>query len=190
KGIAQPMLDDITPQFVRDYIHYMLHERVRYRDDKGRQDKTIGLSPETVNIRLKTLRTMSRFWASESLIDKDFMTDIKPLRIDEPDHILGLTDAEIDIVLNSYDTTQFAEYRDLVLIYLLLDSGLRITEATTLTIQRVDFRLLTVYVPSQVAKNRRNREVPISHEVAKMLRELHEESIGYFGESDIIFFNA
>src|SRR5699024_10785330 len=112
------------------------------------------------------------------------------LRIDEPNDILGLTDAEIDIVINSYDTTQFAEYRDLVLIYLLLDTGLRITEATTLTIQRVDFRLLTVYVPSQVAKNRRNREVPISYEVAKMLRELYEESTCYFGESDIIFFNA
>lgn len=45
-------------------------------------------------------------------------------------------------------------------------------------------------VPSQVAKNRCNREVPLSREVAKMLRELYEESVGYFGETDTIFYNA
>lgn len=190
KNEPNPMLEDLTPSLIRDYIHYMLHERVRYRDDRGRKDKTAGLSPHTVNIRLRTLRTMSRFWTSENIIGADFMANIEPVMIDEPDEIKGLSDAEINLLLNSYDMTQFAEYRDVILIYLLLDTGLRISEAVGLTIDRVDFKLLTVYVPSRIAKNRRNREVPISKQIAEKLRELYEESIGYFGESDTIFFNA
>lgn len=190
RGYINPLLSDLSAQLIRDYVHYMLYERVRYSSVDGRQDKTVGLSPHTVNIRIRTLRTMAKFWAAEGLIERNFMDNINNVRTDEPESIRGLTDAEIDIVLDSYDTTQYAEYRDKVLTYLLIDTGLRIGEAVGLTLSRVDFQLLTVQVPSQVAKNRRNREVPISQEVGKMLKELHEETVGYFGESDAIFYNA
>src|SRR5699024_2312935 len=144
RGVNNPLLNDMSASIVRDYIHYLLYERVRYQDATGRQDKTVGLSPHTVNMRLRTLRTMSRLWASEGYISSDFMENVKPLRIDEAEEIQGLTDAEIDIVLNSYDTTQFADYRDTVLIYLLLDTGMRINEAVSLTITRIDLRMLSV----------------------------------------------
>lgn len=190
KGIAQPMLSDLSAKVIRDYTHYLLYDRLRYQNEEGRQDKTRGLSPHTVNMRLRTFRTMSRFWASEGVIKADFMQGVQNVLVDEASEIRGLSDGEIDLLLNSFDLSQFADYRDSVLVYLLLDTGLRINEAVRLTIERIDFDRLSVHVPSQVAKNRRNREVPISPEVAKMIRELYEESIGYFGESETVFFNA
>ena len=190
KAYNQPKLKDLTAELIRDYIHYLLYERLRYKGIEGRQDKTMGLSPNTVNIRLRTLRTMSRYWANEGYIEANFMEQVNPIRIDEPEDRQGLSDAEIDLLLHSYDETSYADYRDLILIYLLLDTGLRINEAVGLTSERIDYDRLVLYVPSRVAKNRRNREVPISVEVSKKLLELHSETSGYFGDSERIFFNA
>lgn len=190
RGLPDAYLKDLTADLIRDYIRYMLKEKVRYEDAAGRRDKTVGLSIDTINIRLRTLRTMCRFWHAEGMIETNPMENISQLRKDEDDEVPGLTDAEIELLLSSYDETQFSEWRDKILILTMLDTGLRPTEACELTIDRVDFTRLTLYVPSQVAKNRRNREVPMSREVAKLLKELYEESLRYFGETEYIFNTA
>ena len=190
RGFRNAYLKDLTADLIRDYISYMLNEKRRYEGLEGRKDKTVGLAVDTINIRLRTLRTMCRFWHTEGLIEEDPMANIKQLRKDADDEVPGLTDAEIDLLLSSYDVSQFAEWRDKILILLMLDTGLRPGEACELTIDRVDFDLYTLYVPSQIAKNRRNREVPMSREVAKLLEELYEESLQYFGETEFIFNNA
>lgn len=190
RGFRNAYLKDLTADLIRDYISYMLNEKRRYEGLEGRKDKTVGLAVDTINIRLRTLRTMCRFWHAEGLIEEDPMANIKQLRKDADDEVPGLTDAEIDLLLSSYDVSQFAEWRDKILILLMLDTGLRPGEACELTIDRVDFDLYTLYVPSQIAKNRRNREVPMSREVAKLLEELYEESLQYFGETEFIFNNA
>ncbi len=190
RGYQKALVSDISADILREYIRYMLTERRRYEDAKGRQDKTVGLSVNTVNIRLRTLRTMCRFWRAEGIIETNPMENIRPVTADEQDEVPGLSDGEIELILASYDETQFAEWRDKILCLLLLDTGLRIQEACGLTYERVDFRTLTLFVPSQVAKNRRNREVPISREVAKMLRELYEETLRYFGDTEFIFNTA
>lgn len=190
RGFRNAYLKDLTADLIRDYISYMLNEKRRYEGLEGRKDKTVGLAVDTINIRLRTLRTMCRFWHAEGLIEENPMANIKQLRKDADDEVPGLTDAEIDLLLSSYDVSQFAEWRDKILILLMLDTGLRPGEACELTIDRVDFDLYTLYVPSQIAKNRRNREVPMSREVAKLLEELYEESLQYFGETEFIFNNA
>jgi len=190
EGIALPLLSDLDSALIRRYIHYLLHDRVRYKDSEGRKDKTIGLSPTTVNIRLRTLRTMCRFWHKEGMTDSNAMENIKPVKTDEVDEVRGFTDEEISVILNSLDDTRFADWRDKVLILLLLDTGLRPSEACSLTIDRVDFITHTLSVPSKIAKNRRNREVPLSREVSRLLKELYEESLEYFGETEYVFNNA
>lgn len=190
RGLPGAYLRDLTPDLIRDYIIYMRKEKVRYENAEGRRDKRVGLSVDTINIRLRTLRAMCRFWHDEGYLPSNPMANIKPLRKDENDEVPGLTDAEIELLLASYDDSQFADWRDKVLILLMLDTGLRPTEACELTIVRVDFERLVLYVPSQVAKNRRNREVPISPEIANLLKELYEESLMYFSETEFVFNNA
>ena len=188
--LKKPFIGDLTAVLIRRYINYMLTEKTRYSGIKGRRDKFVGLSPTTVNIRLRTLRTMCRFWYKEGISDINAMENIKPLRLDEEDEVVGLTDEELRSVIANLDELQFAEWRDKILIIVMLDTGLRPGEACGMTIDRVDFRTLTLSVPSKVAKNRRNRDVPLSRDVAKMIRELYEESIEYFGETEYVFNNA
>lgn len=190
KAVLKPSVSNLSAETIRDYITYLLTEKTRYERSQGRKDKYVGLSVNTVNIRLRTLRTMCRFWHGEGFIDHDPMSTIKPVKADEESEVEGLTEGEVERILEQYDVTQFAEWRDKTLVLLLLDTGLRIQEAISLTMERVDFTTLTISVPSKVAKNRRNREVAISKEVAKLLYELNEESQNYFGETEQIFNTA
>jgi len=190
RGLPNAYLSDLDEDMIRDYIKYLLTKKRRYDGIEGRKDKHIGLSETTVNIRLRTLRTMCRFWHKEGYAKTNPMENIKPVRSDEQEEVPGISDAELEILFASYDDTQFADWRDKILCLTMLDTGLRPTEACGLTIDRVDFHMLTIYVPSQVAKNRRNREVPMSKEIAKLLRELYDESVQYFGETEHIFNNA
>lgn len=189
-GILKPKLADLSADMIHEYITYLRTERRRYEGAEGRKDEAVGLSPHTINIRLRTLRTMCRFWTAERLFEYNPMENIKLLRTNEEPEVRGFNDAELKIIFGSFDKTQFADWRDYVLCALLLDTGLRPGEATGLTVERVDFTLLTIYVPSTIAKNRRNREVPMSKESSKLLRELYEESLEYFGETEHIFNNA
>ncbi|MDQ6598888.1 tyrosine-type recombinase/integrase [Bacillus salipaludis] len=73
---------------------------------------------------------------------------------DAHEEVQGLSDEEIDMILDSYDDKQFAQWRDKRLVLLLLDTGLRINEAMSLTAEQVDFHQNTLLVPSSIAKNR------------------------------------
>lgn len=187
EGILNPFIDDLSADVIRRYIRYMLKEKRRYASSTGRKDKSVGLSANTVNIRLRTLRTMCRFWYAEGIAKENAMANVKDVSTDQEEEVPGLSDATVDVILSSFNETQFAEWRDKIICLLMLDTGLRPTEAVELTVERIDFRMLTIYVPSQVAKNRRNREVPLSKEVADLLKEIYEESQEYFGETEQIF---
>src|SRR5699024_9798108 len=97
---------------------------------------------------------------------------------------------QVHSVITNVVHIQFAEWRDKILILVMLDTGLRPGEACGITIDKVDFRTLTLSVPSKVSKNRRNRDVPLSRDIAKLIQELYEESLEYFGETEYVFNNA
>ncbi|GGP13442.1 tyrosine-type recombinase/integrase [Oceanobacillus neutriphilus] len=184
---------NLTPELIRDYITYLLYDKTTYEGVQGRKNVRVGLSPTTVNIRLRTLKTMCRFWAAEGYARINAMETIKLVLMDEVEEVQGLSEGDISLILAAHDERHYAQWRDVTLIYLLLDTGLRITEATVLKITDINSIYLEVTVPSKVAKNRKYRDVPISREVLKRLLDLHRESVEYFGKEavgDRIFMNA
>lgn len=183
-------VNEITADMIRSYINYLRTERTPYAEDEHRKKSRKGLSVHTINIRIRTLSTMFRFLFTEGMIPINPMANISQVRDDAREEVPGLSDNEIDAILSSYDDRQFAQWRDKTLVLLLLDTGLRIGEALSLTAEQIDFKQLTVYVPSQIAKNRKDREIPISREVAKRLRQLLDETQQYFGEDARVFMNA
>ncbi|RFU60971.1 tyrosine-type recombinase/integrase [Peribacillus glennii] len=183
-------IDELTPEVIRDYIIYLRVERPRYEGSEGRKFTKVGLSVNTINMRLRTLKTMCTFWHAEGMTPTNAMKTVKPVKDDSGEEVPGLTDAEVDKILGYFDEKQFAEWRDKTLVLLLLDTGLRINEAVSLTIEQVDVKRGELFIPSEIAKNRKGRDVPVSREIAKRLVQLHEESRQYFGSNDDIFMNA
>ncbi|WP_057766115.1 tyrosine-type recombinase/integrase [Cytobacillus praedii] len=183
-------INDLTADMIREYINYLRNDRSLYEGDEIRQNNDKKLSVNTINIRIRTLRTMFKFLYNEGIIEANPMMNISQVKHDEHEEVPGLTDEQVDKILATYDDKQYAQWRDKTLVLLLLDSGLRINEALSLTEEQIDFRQLTLYVPSQIAKNRKQREIPLSREVAKRLRQLLDETQHYFGENSQVFMSA
>lgn len=189
-GSKTKNVDEITSTIVRDYINYLKEDRTPYQGDKKRERSKKGLSVYTINIRLRNLKAIFRFLFDEGIINKNPTSNIRIVKDDEHEEVQGLSDQEIDMILASYDDKLFAQWRDKTLVLLLLDTGLRINEALSLSIENIDFHQNTLLVPSAIAKNRKHREIPISREITKRLKQLVDETEQYFGEGSRVFMNA
>ncbi|HHK5547681.1 TPA: phage integrase SAM-like domain-containing protein [Bacillus thuringiensis] len=60
-------IDTITTAVIRNYVVFMKNEKIQFEDHnyKPNDCKKVGLSPSTINTRLKTLRVMFRFFVDE-----------------------------------------------------------------------------------------------------------------------------
>lgn len=63
---------------------------------------------------------------------------------------------EFNKLLHSLDLTLFSEYRDYVLIQLLLDTGMRIGECLELK-EDLDIKNKTIFISAEIAKGRKDK---------------------------------
>lgn len=66
-------IEDITTSMIRDYIYYLAHEKTKYegnpyKKDEYKQEK--GLSPYTINIRIRFLKSWFNKYAKKAGIKK------------------------------------------------------------------------------------------------------------------------
>ncbi|WP_419893596.1 tyrosine-type recombinase/integrase [Oceanobacillus kimchii] len=183
-------LSKLTADQIREYVNYMLYDRLTYQEDEHRKKKKKGLSANTVNIRLRTLRTMCNYWFLEGMISTNPMQNISQVKSDYVEEVPGLSPKEVKKLLNYLNDEFFGDYRDRLLIMLLLDTGMRINEAVNVKIGDINMKRSTVHIPSARAKNRRYREVPATLSVLQKLVELYHENESYFEQSEYIFLNT
>lgn len=167
---------EVTQPMLREYIAWMTYDKEQYeghpyKPKAGRR----GLSPATVNIRIRTMKAFFNWCLRNGYIRKSPMDDIKQQKVDV-DSVTGFTDSQIRRLLEAPDTSTFVGFRDYVIMMTLLDTGLRISELFSLTKADVDFENLTLTVPWEKAKTRKKRTVPISAQTAKLLLELMREN--------------
>ncbi|MCQ6280092.1 tyrosine-type recombinase/integrase [Bacillus sp. EB600] len=182
-------VNEITTDSIRQYINYLRTERTLYAEDPIRKREDKGLSVYTINIRYSWSKHVFSLSINEGILPTNPMKNIFQVRDDAHEEVPGIPDEQIDAIISSFDDRQFAQWRDKTLILLLLDTGLRISEALSLSADQVNFKELSIIVPSQIAKNRKSSEIPISREVAKRLRQLLDETEQYFGEGCKLFMN-
>lgn len=185
KGI-EPYSKFMTPEIMRNYIVYMFKEKIRfdghtYKDDK---EKTVGLSPVTVNTRLKTLRTLFKFLCEENLMESNPLQSVKKV-VEDDNAITVLTVDELQRLLNTPNQRRYSDFRDYVLMNVLLDSFLRINEALSLKVSDIDAETGVLTIRSETSKSRRTRIIPIQKSTLKLLQELVSENDDF--ETDYIF---
>ncbi|WAH37025.1 tyrosine-type recombinase/integrase [Alicyclobacillus dauci] len=178
--------NDIDHGVIREWISYMLDEKVAYDGHPTSGRGSIGLKPGTVNIRLRSIKCMFKFFYDEGYLSHNPTQRIKLLRV-EDDGVQTFTVAQIHGLLDQCDLSTFTGFRDNTLMITLLDTGLRISEALTLTHEDVDLSRLVLTVTAKKAKTRKGRQVPISKKTGKMLSRLISEVKRNFPEQAMVF---
>jgi integrase/recombinase XerD len=152
--------EEVTVELFRNYIGYMLNDQ--------------GLKPTTVNVRIRTNRAFLRHCYQEGWIQIPIHEKFKPIKTPE-DEIQSFTPAEIKALLNQIDDSRFVGFRDKVMIYVLLDTMVRISELLNMRRSNVDLKSGYIKLEPHETKTKRSRSVPISTKTIKLLEEYMRE---------------
>ena len=153
---------EMTRDLFREYISWMLYEQ--------------GLSPVTVNVRIRTLRAFLRFSYKEGYIQQPIHEDLKILRTPQ-DLIESFTAEEIRKLLSVINKESYTGFRDALIIQFLLDTMVRVSELVAIRRENVHLDDGFVKLEAAETKTRRARPVPISVRTIVILKEyLNEEN--------------
>jgi site-specific recombinase XerD len=150
------------------------------------QEKSRGISPSTRNLRLTAIRSFFRFAAYEvpenaSQIQRVLATPTK--RFDRR-LIHYLTRPEVEALIDAPDKRTWNGRRDHALMVLAVQTGLRLSEVTSLT--RENFTWGTGAHVTILGKGRKQRAIPLCKTVVVILKAwLAEPAID--GNADFVF---
>ena len=166
---------DLTADHVRGFMRYLQNDYQLYansqKDDKY---KTTGLAPASVNTVIRGLRGMFNWLLAEKYItDNPFL---KVRLIKEPkDTVESIEIEEARRLLKEPDQRTFSGFRDYVLYLVMLDTGVRVSEAISLQQQDIDLNTNTLHIRAVKSKTKTGRIVPFSKRTSRALRELIAE---------------
>ena len=81
-----------------------------------------------------------------------------------------ITDEEFKRLISYFDKSYFAEYRDYTMIYLMLDSGMRLGECTELLESDVSLHNRKIFLRAEITKGRKDRTVYFSEKTEILVR--------------------
>jgi site-specific recombinase XerD len=132
--------------------------------------ESASAAPSTFNFRRRVLRVFFEWAVTEGLVPSSPMVGITKRKEND---VPRLVDEEVmKRLLKLPDVTTFAGLRDLSLMVLTMDTGIRPKEAFGLKVDDINLRGLEVFIQASVAKTRVSRTLPISPVTAEYLKKL------------------
>ncbi|MCR2805317.1 tyrosine-type recombinase/integrase [Paenibacillus soyae] len=172
----------VTAAMLRDYVLWCSEEKTYYEGHPFKADydkERKGLSPASVNVRIRVLKTVFSVLYAEEVIDRNPALNVSLMRQDE-DTVEPLTEDELRRFMSAPNQRMWAQWRDYVIMVLILDTGLRINEICALEKTEVDFKQKLITLPAVKNKNRKSRVLPLSTETARLLKQLITETGQHF----------
>jgi site-specific recombinase XerD len=124
-----------------------------------------GKRPATLSLAFRSLQPFFGWAVSEDEIDHSPMARmVAPIVPEEPPAILRETD--VRALLKACEGNEFDSRRDMAILHLLFDTGMRRAELTGLKVEDVDFDQNVAFV---MGKGRRPRACPFGNTTAKAL---------------------
>lgn len=125
-------------------------------------------------------------WLYDSkVIKKNPTVQIKPYKHSRKPKS-EIKDVDFNKLIKSLDLTSFAEYRDYVILQLLMDTGMRIGETLNLKMNDVLIDKKAMFIPTEIAKGRKDRYAFFSTIMQGILRKWIDYKEGYF-DTEYIF---
>ncbi|MEX0070916.1 tyrosine-type recombinase/integrase [Clostridium butyricum] len=100
-----------------------------------------------------------------------------------------IKDVDFNKLIKSLDLTSFAEYRDYVILQLLMDTGMRIGETLNLKMEDVIIDKKSIFIPAEIAKGRKDRYVFFSTIMQGILRKWIDYKERYF-DTEYVFIST
>ena len=171
--------DEVKEPHIRAYM-IALQKRGKYTfyvDDKSkvlnhpqnRKDYQKPVSNITVNNYLRNLRVFFRWLEESDCIRRSPMRRIREIPQERPPKDY-LEDEEVLRLFKSLNTARFPEYRDMMVMMLMLDSGTRLGETLSAETEQLSLETRSLYLPADKTKGRKDRTVYFSEKTAKELR--------------------
>lgn len=128
-------------------------------------DQLARSRPATANQRYRSLQTFFKWCVAEEEIERSPMENMKPPSVPEvPVPVLG--DEELKALIKACEGKEFEDRRDMAIIRLFLDTGMRCGELAGMTVEDVDFDHDVAHV---IGKGQRPRSAPFGRKTAVAL---------------------
>ena len=140
-------VDQVTESVIRRYINDLM-ERGKYSfyvNDKTkninyperRRDFRNPISVTTINNYIRNLRVFFNWLDREYLLKKNPMKRIQQLKNNRKAKEF-ISDDDFKKLVSQLDKSYFAEHRDLTMIYLMIDTGMRLGECSILLVDDIN----------------------------------------------------
>lgn len=186
KNNIERNINVVDVDLMRDYISWLLHEKVKFDGHKFKKDehKQKGLAPRTVNNYIKAIKIFFNFLYEEGIIPKNPIASLK--KVKQPvEEINVLTAEELRALLKEPNQRRYADFRDYTILNVMLDTMCRINELLLLKKSDVDFKTKAIHIRAEIAKNRRSRYIPLSNKTSRLIAELNNDTSVF--DSEYIF---
>ncbi|AUM66434.1 tyrosine-type recombinase/integrase [Brevibacillus sp. 7WMA2] len=177
---------NVDTEMIRGYIVWMLKEKIRFEGHKFKTEaeQTVGLTPTTVNTRLKTMRTFFKHLTTESYISSNPFESIKKVEEDE-NEIKIMSVEQLQTLLAMPNQRRYSGFRDYVIMNVLIDGFFRINEVLSLRKMDIDFVIGMITVRAEESKNRKSRSVPINRHTLRLIQDVIKENEDF--DTDYVF---
>lgn len=170
---------DITSAHITGYVNY-LQQRGKYTavaDERSRcanfpqnrRDTGDAISATAINNYLRNMNVFFNWMESERMIRKNPIQKTHFLSAPRRPRAY-MEDTDFNRLLKCLEMQSFSEYRDSVIIQLLLDSGMRIGECLLIRDADLNLEINTIFLPAANTKGKKDRYVYFGNRMAKELR--------------------
>ena len=127
--------------------------------------KSTGVKPTTINNRLRYLKALFNY-----AYDNDYMSKlkIKSVKVDE-ENKNPLNDDEVARLIKKPSSDDYVEYRQWVIVNLILATGIRTRNVLELFVSDVNFKNGTLHL--RLTKSRKSQTIYLTPSISKILKE-------------------
>lgn len=188
-------VDKITENVIRKYIDDLMvrGKYTFYVNDLSkskncpdrRRDYRKPVSVTTINNYIRNIRVFFNWMEREYIIRKNPMKRIRQLKYNRQAKVF-LTDEDLKKLLSKFDKSYFTEHRDYVMVMLMLDSGMRLGECSTVLVTDLELGRKRINLRAEETKGRKDRTVYFSPKTEIVIRRWLQFKDRYV-ESDYLF---
>jgi len=187
--------DEITESVIRRYIND-LQSRGKYtfyandmskskNYPERRRDYRRPVSTTTINNYIRNIRVFFNWAEREGTVRKNPVQRIRLLKNSRKGKLF-FGDEELKKLFSKFDKSYFSEHRDYAMIMLMLDSGMRLGECSTLLVSDLMIARKRINIREEETKGRKGRTVFFSPKTENILRRWIQFKDRYV-ESEYLF---